>query len=202
MPSRLAARAIGFLGVILACPASASTMYEATILGKPDIHLRDGNVSACGMSILAVENTEQNAASRSVVDSSFYVTLHGGLVKGVYTEATAEDITKNELTTTNLPIKDFWFKGPGQTATQPAAGLVDSDTENALVYATSLESAFALFRAVATGEIIQIGLQEVDAAVGIILYGKVEVSASDLNQVRTCVEELSAHAGARLQGQP
>lgn len=184
----------------LACPASAGSMFEATILGKPDIHLRDGNLSVCGMRILAVENTEpSDAASRNVVDSSFYVGLSGGLVKGTHTKPTPKDIANKEFTPVNLPIKNFWFKAPGHTATQPTTGLLDSETKNALFYATSLDSAFGLLGAVASGKTIQIGFQESGASVSSILYGTVEISAGDLNQLDLCIQELSAQIRAEPQ---
>ena len=200
MLSNSAARALGFVGMLaLASPAPAGSMFEATILGKPDIHLRDGNLSACGMRILAVENTEPNDASRNVIDSSVYVSLSGGVVKGTHTKPTPIDIANKKFIPANLPIKKFWFKAPGHTATQPTTGLLDSETKNALFYATSLDSAFGLLGAVVSGETIQIGFQEAEASVSTILYGTVKISEGDLNQLVMCIQELSAQISAEPQ---
>lgn len=197
-------------GIALSGNTQAGTLIEAIIHGQALQYMDGGNVSGCGVRVIAVEvlhtpdsGLKPDTELRSI-DGSFTGLMRGyGMLKAYHTRPTAKDIGDGKINTDHLEIKHFWFKAPGHPATQPRGEVVTSDeTKHALIYAADLGLTMELINAVSGGEPIQIGFQGMNDPVETILYGAVQMSEGDMKQLATCLGDMSRQIKEMVKSKP
>lgn len=173
---------------------SAGTVEQAIILADPQMQVKDGVVRGCGYRLKAIPQSFDGRSPVLALDASFNLYLDGiGLLKG---GAVHSDFKGGTPQPTTRPIQNFWLKVQGDKPTSAADGKVlASDTPGYLLYAASVDSVLALYRSVAAGTPLTVGVRVKGEGVDRIYTGIVQISDANRQQGRQCLEDLVKEAG-------
>ncbi|BAL24018.1 hypothetical protein [Azoarcus sp. KH32C] len=131
--------------LLVSAPVSADTVREAALAGELQQFTTDGKVSACGVTISAIELVKTRPAPGDkllVFNGSFMLySLSGGLVKGRASEVQGADFLAGKPNLHPREAAAYWLKAQGKPATSPAPGqgMQPSDDPAYKVYVTEFE---------------------------------------------------------------
>lgn len=167
----------------------SSILREASIHGQAAQSLKDGNISACGIDFMAAEKESPATSSASLGFMGSVIAFPiVGLVKGY-----SVSVSKTSYKQTPIEMQSFWIKIPGHKATKPIPEfpLEKSSLPGSLMYGIDLSSeAIPILYAAITNQTIQIGFKNKKNKSESVIYGTVNISDSDKNQLTACVSEL------------
>lgn len=168
---------------------SAGTVEQAIILADPQMQVKDGAVQGCGYRLKAIPQSFDGRSPVLALDASFNLYFRGiGLMKG---GAIHSDFKDGKPQPTTKPIENFWLKTQGDKPTSAANGKVlAADTPGYLLYAASVDSVLALYRSVADGTQLTVGVRLKGEGVDRIYSGVVQVSDADRRQGMQCLGDL------------
>lgn len=130
-------RILAFLLLTLPTVAATAVVEQALIGGQPQMIMKEGRPTMCGLRVVAQPTTFRDPQSPKVfmLDTSLVMGSEGlVLVKGFGVEATPEGLAKGNLK--KIPLAGLWFKPEGSRATQPFEGRTSlGDDGVALMYA-------------------------------------------------------------------
>jgi hypothetical protein len=181
-----------FLALLVSAPVSAGQLVEAYMSGAALQFLTEGRVTSCGLRFAALENISATSdRSLHEVGGSVLIYANGhAAVKGVLTSVTTAQVLSQQIgTSSNIPIQTMWFRAPGSKPTKSILD-VPTDTVNAVFYGSEFMPALAVLEAAISGKPIQIGFLQQDGNSEVILYGDVVISKGDIAQLGQCIGEM------------
>lgn len=187
---------LAFAAALFAGVAGANTLTEGLLRGQVNVTMSDGNVDGCGVTVLALETGNGATGKLRVFNGSFVLyTLGTGLVKGRASEVEAKLVLQQPGGALNQlkisPTEHFWFKAQDKPSTTLIEGQkhFKSDDPGYLLYATKFDAIFGLLDAVIERKPIQVGMKIKGRGVGEVLYGVVQMSDADTDQLVQCMAE-------------
>lgn len=179
----------------IANPVLSGILEQATFEGQVQVQIDQGLVASCGVRILGAAN---NISQKIIgVDTSVIVAKPGfGMVKGLVYQGTLEQYAKGDLS--RLQLRSIWLRKPDGQTTVPNKGeyLESPETERAIIYPTSVDSALDILDAVLERQAIQIGFRLADDPYDRAYFGVVEMTDPEMTQLAQC---LTAWAGSMLK---
>lgn len=180
---------------LLSSPGVAGTLEQAIFSGQVQMELDQGQIVSCGVRVTGASTT----VNRQILgfDSSVNVANPGfGMVKARAHQGTLEQYAKGDLS--RLQLKTFWFRKPDGLTTVPQNGqyLESPETERAILYPTSVDSAFGILDAVLKQQDVQIGFRLVDDPYDRIFFDVVELARPEMMQLAQCLKDW---AGSMLE---
>lgn len=185
--SRLAAS-----GILLTPSAlMAQNVIPTNMEGQPLMYMKDGAVNGCGLRIIG-GNPSQTSAIVNMFDVSINVyRSEGAMVKIVSYSTTVAELQTNKPPKT-IKVKSGWLKTPGEKATDPGVNpAVSGDDPNSILYRTSIDSAISIFTAYARQQPISVGIFRAADTSERVYYGRINMSSQEMEQHRSCIQELS-----------
>jgi hypothetical protein len=180
---------------LLPSPGVAGTLEQAIFSGQVQMQLDQGQIVSCGVRLTGATTTASQQllgfdASVNVAKPAF------GMVKGLAYQGTLEQYAKGDLS--RLQLQTFWFRKPDGLTTVPQNGqyLESPETARAILYPTSVDSAFGILDAVLKRQDVQIGFRLVDDPDGRIFFGVVELAHPEMMQLAQCLKDW---AGSTLE---
>lgn len=168
---------------------SAGTVEQAIILADPQMQVKDGAVQGCGYRLKAIPQSFDGRSPVLALDASFNLYFGGiGLMKG---GAIHSDFKDGKPQPTTKPIENFWLKAQGDKPTSAVNGKVlAADTPGYLLYGATVDSVLALYRSVADGTPLTLGVRLKGEGIDRIYSGVVQISDADRRQGRQCLGDL------------
>ena len=123
-----------------------------------------------------------------------------GLVKALAYQTTVKDVTSDKAAK-DIPFKSFWFKADNFKATTPIMKTVKGEQKYSLMYATEADSVLGLYNAVLSNEVIKFALKFENGTEDVAYYGKVTIKKDELQQVVSCMDELTAQMSKEIDQQ-
>jgi len=170
-------------------PVLSGTLEQASFEGQVQMQIDQGQVISCGVRVLGAVHTNTSKQIMGV-DTSVNVAKPGfGMVKGLVYQGTLDQYAKGDLS--RLQLRSFWFRKPDGLTTVPNKGeyLESPETERAILYPTSVDSAFGILDAVLEGQSVQIGFRLVDDPYDRIYFGVVEITDQEMMQLAQCLAD-------------
>lgn len=177
--------------------AAAGVIHEAAISGHVLQNTREGAVTACGLSLFALELGPLTSDSLYSFSGSFMVTdAGGGVVKGRAATISGKDVARGSAgrdSVRPLETNSVWLRAPGSKATTVLEGqtVTQSDAPGFIIYASDFGPLVDFTLAILQRSAIQIGFATKGAQNDVILSGAVRMSNSQLEQFRQCIAELA-----------
>lgn len=186
---------LGTLLFLVSSPGLSGTVELGIFSGQVQMQIDQGQVVSCGVRVIGASST----VSRQILgfDTSVNVAKPGfGMVKGLAYQGTIEQFAKGDLS--KLQLQTFWFRKPSGLTTVPHNGqyLESPETEQAILYTTSVDSAFGILDAVLERQDVQIGFRLVDDPYDKIFFGVVTLTPPEMMQLAQC---LGDWAGSMLE---
>jgi len=180
---------------VMSSPGLSGTVELGIFSGQVQMQIDQGQVVSCGVRVIGARTT----VSRQILgfDTSVNVAKPGfGMVKGLAYQGTIEQYATGD--TSRLQLQSFWFRKPDGLTTVPHNGqyLESPETERAILYTTSVDSAFGILDAVLERQDIQIGFRLVDDPYDRIFFGVVTLTPPEMMQLAQC---LGDWAGSMLE---
>lgn len=173
---------------------AAARLLPMEFTGEPQISMEKGVPISCGIRIIGIEPPTGNASQNLwIFDGSFMIRREGyGSLKGYLSSPTQAQALGGQLGK-HIPLRGFWFRANGGTATAPLSGrVVDSDTPGAKLYVSNLASIQPVFKAIMQGEEIQVGVELSQGQNDKVFYGQVAFSEDQKRQVSSCITDMLA----------
>ena len=190
------AKSLVLAAALFSSLAGANTLTEALIRGQVNVAMKDGNVDGCGVTVMALETPTTTTGNLRVFNGSFVIyTLGTGLVKGRAAEVSAKAVLQQPTDPLKQvkasPTEHFWFKAPDNQATTLVEGQTyfKSEDPGYLLYSAKFDSIFGLLDAVIEKKPIQVGMKVKGRGVGEVLFGVVQMSTADTDQLVQCMGE-------------
>lgn len=187
--------------------AHAGTLLEAQIVGNVQQTFSGSEVSSCGVVIAAVELLQGPPSGRALVfNGSFSIgSISGGLVKGRASEMDAKRLASGKAGWEDakpLPTSYIWMKAPSAPVTTPIkeVPLQKSDDAGYLIYGSELKSVLGMADAVLGKKPIQVGMKIKGRNFDQALFGVVEMSDAQTDQLRQCLAEWAEGIKKKLGG--
>lgn len=122
--------------------------------------------------------------------------MPGALIKGRVSEADSKALTSPAFNLRDLkPLRtiNLWMKAPPSTATSPDGnGIKDSEDKGYVLYVTRLDAAFPVVQAVLDSGKIQIGFLVQGNKTEQVMFGVVNLSNEEKEQLTNCLGEFSS----------
>jgi hypothetical protein len=201
-----AAWALVCLGVHIA--GASATLVEGSISGQVQVFTDKGELTGCGLTLVAIEVPKTPGGVLTVFNGSFSLQdPRGGLVKGRAAQLSGRALASGKAVPSDIkPLETefVWLKAPGAAATFPvnSNAIGRSDDPGYQIYVASLTSLMAVTEAVTDGQPIQVGMRVRGRGTDNALYGKVELSEQDMAQFQQCVGEWSSNVLKRYRDAP
>jgi hypothetical protein len=179
----------------MSSPGLSGSLEQAIFSGQVQMQIDQGQVVSCGVRVTGASTTV--SLQTLGFDTSVIVAKPGfGMVKGLAYQGTIEQYAKGDLT--RLQLQTFWFRKPDGLTTVPHNGqyLESPETERAILYRTSVDSAFGILDAVLERQDVQIGFRLVDDPYDRIFFGVVTLTPPEMMQLAQC---LGDWAGSMLE---
>ncbi len=192
-----AAWALACLGVHMS--AASATLVEGNISGQVQVFTDKGEITSCGLTLVAIEVPKAPGGVLMVFNGSFTLQdPRGGLVKGRAAQLSGRALASGKAVPSDIKPLDtefVWLKAPGAAATFPvnSKAIGRSDDPGYQIYVSCLTSLLAITEAVTDGRPIQVGMRVRGRGTDNGLYGKVELSEPDMAQFQQCVGEWSSN---------
>ena len=179
----------------LACLATATqadTLTEALLQGQMQQSFEGDVVASCGVVISGLELTSSGKAL--VFSGSFAVyDPGGGLVKGGANEIDAKDVGSSESLKRITPLnaENVWFKAQGAPRTVVLAGssIGKAEDKGYIIYPPPFKPLSSLLQSVLTKQPIQVGVRVAGRKADQVLFGVVNMSDAQSEQLAQCVTE-------------
>lgn len=184
---------IVFALAVLPALTAAGSLLPAMLGGQVQQFTESGNVTGCGVTFYGTEKTQAGPAL--VFNGSAVLFKTGlGLVKGRISEVDSKILYSNKFNLRDLnplPTTSIWLKAPSSPATVPAGPVKDAEDKGYIIYGAKFDSVFPVIRSVLTGESIQMGFKVATKKSEQVLFGVVEISEEEQEQLRLCIGELA-----------
>ena len=182
----------------------AERLMPMEFIGQPLMLLEKGNPQSCGIRIVGIQTPLNFNNPNEVLfapDGSFMFDKKGyGLVKALAYQITVKDVTSDKAAK-DIPFKSFWFKADNFKATTPIIKPYKGEQKYSLLYATEADSVIGLYNAVLNNEVIKFALKFENASQDVAYYGKVSIKKDELQQVVSCMDELTAQMSKEIDQQ-
>jgi hypothetical protein len=164
------------------CVAGPATAAEIQVVAQALVHARDGNVQGCGVRLTGGEPA---AGASAWFDVSFNVFRRGAALA----QSIAYEIRRSsdgDARPARVPVQSTWIKAP-----QGSARLGENtERRETLVYPLVLDEALGLFRAVAAGEALTVGIKRWDQPKAAVYGGKPVLSGEARQAIGNCLARL------------
>lgn len=176
---------------LAACCASADTIEQAQLAAQPQMNVKDGALLGCGYRITAVPKNTSRPTPVVAMDTSLnlfrgVVMLKGGAIKFVARggqPGVGEPVVQ--------PIETFWLKVPNMRPTKAREGkIMPAENKGYLIYGETADALLGLLGAIWNREALTIGMRIKGENNDRIYTGVAEVSDTEIQQVRQCIQEL------------
>lgn len=187
-------RILALLILVLPHIAASAVIEQATIRGQPQMLMKDGRPTMCGLRVVAQPTTFRDPQSPTafMLDTSLVMGREGiVLIKGFGIEATADGLAKGDFK--KIPLSALWFKPEGSRATQPLKDQTSRDEEGiALMYADkeTFDVYTSFLKSVLEGLNLTIGFRIAQQSDERIISGFISLSKSDMASFIRCNSEL------------
>lgn len=172
----------------------AERLMPMEFIGQPLMLLDGGNPQSCGIRVVGIQPPLDINNPNEVLlapDGSFMLDRKGyGLVKALAYKTTVKDVSSQKAPE-DMPFKGFWFKAANVKATTPLLKTIQGEQKHSLIYATDADSIVGLYGAVLENQPIQFALKFENGAEDVAFYGKVIIREDEIQQVMSCMSELS-----------
>lgn len=172
--------------------AHAQNMLAAEMTGQPLQYMRDGEISGCGLRIIAGRPLGGGRFEISEISVNFYAT-GATLLKAIAYDTTPINASAGALPAT-VKVTDAWIKAEGSKAATPIGKSVTGDDKNTLMFATDMDSALAVLAAQNQGKTVQLSVRRTGSSHDSILFGKVTLEPSERQQLAQCLKALGDDA--------
>lgn len=140
--------------------------------------------------------TETKPLGRALVFNGSTVVFRSGsaLVKGRVSDIDAKKLYSEAFVLGDLkPPKtiNIWMKAPNSPATVPVSAVGESEDKNYLIYSAAFASALPVLRSILLKEKIQIGFRVAGKTSDQVMFGTVEISPDENEQLNQCLKELA-----------
>lgn len=154
---------------------------------------QNGSVTGCGLTFFGTEKVQ---VGRALVFNGSAVIFKTGavLVKGRVSEVEAKVLYSPNFNLRDVkPLKTdiVWFKASASAATTPLGPVKDAEDKGYIIYGTKFDTVFPVLRSVLMGESIQIGFKAGSEKSEKVMFGVVEVSTEEKDQLKNCMGELA-----------
>jgi hypothetical protein len=185
---------------VMSSPGLSGTVELGIFSGQVQMQIDQGQVVSCGVRVIGASTT----VSRQILgfDTSVNVAKPGfGMVKGLAYQGTIEQYAKGDLS--RLQLQTFWFRKPDGLTTVPHNGqyFESPETERAILYPTSVDSAFGILDAVLARQDVQIGFRLVDDPYDRIFFGVVALPPPEMMQLAQCLGDWSGSMLEQMETQ-
>ena len=168
--------------IAAACAGAA----EMPITAQALVHERDGAIHGCGARLTGGEAPA--TAPSAWFDVSFNVFRGGYALAQSYAYELRRSDYDGEARPARVAVQSAWLKAAHATARVGE----NSERRDALVYSLVLDDAVALFRALAAGEPVTVGIKRWDRRVAAVYAGTPALSAEGRQTIAECFVRLSA----------
>jgi hypothetical protein len=181
----------------------AQNAREADFTGQPLIYAKDGALSACGVRFVAIESPLSNDKSVSIADGSLQLYANDGYMifkllayqhKWPYVDTDRSKV---------LVVERGWLRAKGRLPTTAAADgklLETTEPKGGVMYRTSnLVNDFGLLAAMASGEVVEVGLRLKGEVGERVLFGKIKLTDAEREQFFACTDDMLKGARERLE---
>jgi hypothetical protein len=196
-PRELAFPVCLVLALNICTSASGATLTKAIVKGTVQQFTDNGAISGCGLTVVALQIPDSHQGQISLFNGSFSLLgMAGGIVKGRAAEVDAAIVRAGKIEPKSIkPLQTtyVWMRAPGSEVTMPVAGtsLGKSEDPGYLIYVSNLQSVLGLLDAVQERKAIQLGTRVKGQTADQALYGVVDLSDDDLEQLTLCVQDWS-----------
>ena len=150
------------------------------------VHARDGAIQGCGARLTGGEAAA--AGPSAWFDVSFNVFRGGYALAQSYAYELRRSDYDGEARPARVPVQSAWLKAPHSAARLGA----NAERRDTLVYPLVLDDAVELFRALAAGEPVSVGIKRWDRRVAAIYAGTPALSAESRQAIADCLARLGA----------
>lgn len=175
------------------------------MVGQVQQQSKNNEIDACGVTVSAMEvRTGPPSGTLLIFNGSIMIYgPEGGLVKGRASELDARLMATGKYDLSTLkPLRTIstWMKAPAKPLTAPIAGtgVKDAEDRGYRIYASDFDAVFGVITAVIERQVIQIGMKT-QGTTDRILFGKVELSDAEHEQLLACMREWSATMNKRYK---
>jgi hypothetical protein len=170
---------------IVALAAQPARASEMPIAAQPLVHERGGAVQGCGARLTGGEASP--AGSSAWFDVSFNVFRGGVALVQSYAYELRRSNYDGDARPARVPVQSAWLKAP-----QGSARLGENtERRETLVYPLVLDDALALFRALAAGEKVTVGIKRWDQRSVSVYAGTPELSDEARQRIADCLGNMS-----------
>ena len=171
--------------LLLAAVCAPGAAAEVPVAADALVHARDGAVHGCGVRLTGGEPVAGGASAW--FDVSFNVFRRGiALAQSIAYEIRHSGY-EGDARPARVPVQSAWLKTPGGSA-RMGENLQRLDT---LIYPLVLDDALALFRAVASGETLTLGIKRWDQRVASVYAGAPALSDDARRRIEACLARLA-----------
>lgn len=175
--------------------AVAGTVLEAAIGGQVQQFTREGAISACGLTLTALESAPLTSDVLQVFNGSYMIVdIAGGMVKGRAATVRGKDVARGAVGRDTIRPAEttfVWLKAPGSKATAVMEGqsVTMSEDPGYIRYMADFRSLIDFTVAVMDRKPVQIGFTTKGSQYDVILAGVVKMSDPQLEQLQQCIAE-------------
>jgi hypothetical protein len=174
-------RTVAF-AVALTMPG-ASAAAEIPLAAQPLVHARDGKVQGCGVRLTG---GEPGVAASAWFDVSFNVFRRGVALAQSIAYEIKRSSYDGDARPARVAVQSAWLKAP-----QGAARLGENtERRDTLVYPLVLDDALGLFRALAAGEPLTVGIKRWDQRNAAVYAGKPVLTSEARQEIGNCLARL------------
>ena len=175
-----------FAFYFLLVAAATASAGEMPIAAQPLVHSRDGAVHGCGARLTGGDAV--TARDSAWFDVSFNVFRGGYALAQSYAYELRPSNSDGEARPARVPLQSAWMKSPH------AAARLGENTEQreTLVYTLFMDDAVDLFRALAAGEPVTVGIKRWDRRNASVYAGKPELTEENRRRIADCLVRLTA----------
>ena len=167
----------------VAVPAAAAA--EMPIAAQPLVHARGGAIHGCGARLTGGEAARVGASTW--FDVSFNVFRGGRALAQSYAYEFRRSEYDGEARPARVAVQSAWLKA----AQAPARLGENAERGDALVYPLVLDDAVALFRALAAGEPVTVGIKRWDQRTASVYAGKAALTEESRRELADCLDRLT-----------
>lgn len=172
--------------------AFAQNLHTVDFYGQPLVYMRDGAPHGCGVRIIGGQLPIDEKSSIKMLDVSANLYPKTGALVKMSTYDTSAAGMKAKVKPQLFHINTGWIRAVGAKATTQSRGdAVKGDDGFAILYGTDADSILAIFKAVMTDQVVQVGIRRQGEPTETIFSGKVALSAAEREQLQACFSEIS-----------
>lgn len=172
-------------------PPSVRDAPTVKISGQSLIYMRAGGLHGCGLRLIG-ELSPDTSSDTEIFDVSVNIYVASRAVAKFVSFNTTEAELRVSRPVRKFQLENGWVRAPGATATLPLDGNIARSKDNySILYATSVDSALAIFRAAEEMGVVNIGIRRAGGDAERLFAGEVLMSDEDRDEIRTCVLDLA-----------